>query len=87
MMNKQTSKHQEHTAWRRWRAFFECERLTRQIHATGYLGTPRRDERYHSPLRLLSFGAAHMSRDWWAVLVAAIAAALVKLGVIAGVPW
>jgi len=28
-----------------------------------------------------------MSRDWWAVLVAALAAVLVKLGVIAGVPW
>ena len=29
----------------------------------------------------------HMSRDWWAVLIAACAAALVKLGLIAGVPW
>src|SRR5476651_1410177 len=29
----------------------------------------------------------HMSRDWWAVLIAALAAALVKLGLIAGVPW
>jgi len=28
-----------------------------------------------------------MSRDWWAVLVAAIVAALVKLGVLAGIPW
>jgi len=28
-----------------------------------------------------------MSRDWWAVLIAALAAALVKLGAIAGVPW
>jgi len=28
-----------------------------------------------------------MSRDWWAVLVAAIVAILVKIGVVAGVPW
>jgi hypothetical protein len=28
-----------------------------------------------------------MSRDWWAVLVAALATVLVKLGVVAGVPW
>jgi hypothetical protein len=28
-----------------------------------------------------------MSRDWWAVLLAALAVALVKLGVVAGVPW
>ena len=28
-----------------------------------------------------------MSRDWWAVLIAAAVAALVKLGVIGGVPW
>ena len=29
----------------------------------------------------------HMSRDWWAVLLAALAVALVKLGAIKGVPW
>jgi len=28
-----------------------------------------------------------LSRDWWAVIVAATAAILVKLGVVAGVPW
>jgi len=28
-----------------------------------------------------------MSRDWWAVLIAAVVAALVKLGVVSGVPW
>jgi hypothetical protein len=28
-----------------------------------------------------------MSRDWWAVLVAAVVVVLVKLGVIAGVSW
>jgi hypothetical protein len=28
-----------------------------------------------------------LSRDWWAVLVAALAAVLVKLGLIAGIPW
>jgi hypothetical protein len=28
-----------------------------------------------------------LSRDWWAVLIAAFAAVLVKLGIIAGVPW
>jgi len=28
-----------------------------------------------------------MSRDWWAVLVAAILAVLVKIGVLAGIPW
>jgi hypothetical protein len=28
-----------------------------------------------------------MTRDWWAVLLAAIAALLVKLGVVQGVPW
>ena len=28
-----------------------------------------------------------MTRDWWAVLLAALAAVLVKVGVIAGVPW
>jgi len=28
-----------------------------------------------------------LSRDWLAVLVAALAVLLVKLGVIAGVPW
>jgi hypothetical protein len=31
--------------------------------------------------------ASRMSRDWWAVLVAAIVAILVKIGVVAGVPW
>ena len=36
---------------------------------------------------LFSVGAMHMSREWWAVLIAALAAALVKLGVVAGVPW
>jgi hypothetical protein len=29
----------------------------------------------------------HLSRDWWAVLVAALAVVLVKLGLIAGIPW
>jgi hypothetical protein len=28
-----------------------------------------------------------LSRDWWAVLIAALAAVLVKLGLVAGVPW
>jgi hypothetical protein len=28
-----------------------------------------------------------LSRDWWAVLVAAMAVLLVKLGLIAGVSW
>jgi hypothetical protein len=28
-----------------------------------------------------------LSRDWWAVLVAALAVGLVKLGVIAAVAW
>ena len=28
-----------------------------------------------------------LSRDWWAVLVAALAVVLVKLGVIAAVAW
>ena len=28
-----------------------------------------------------------MTRDWWAVLLAAAAAVLVKLGVVQGVPW
>ena len=28
-----------------------------------------------------------LSRDWWAVLVAALAVALVKLGVVARVAW
>jgi hypothetical protein len=28
-----------------------------------------------------------LSRDWWAVLVALAAVILVKLGVLAGVPW
>jgi hypothetical protein len=28
-----------------------------------------------------------MSRDWWAVLLAALAAVLVKLGLVSGVPW
>jgi hypothetical protein len=28
-----------------------------------------------------------LSRDWWAVLVAALAAVLVKLGLVAGIPW
>jgi hypothetical protein len=28
-----------------------------------------------------------MSRDWWAVLLAALAAVLVKTGLISGVPW
>ncbi len=28
-----------------------------------------------------------LSRDWLAVIVAALAVALVKLGVVAGVPW
>jgi hypothetical protein len=28
-----------------------------------------------------------MTSDWWAVLLAAVAAVLVKLGVVQGVPW
>ena len=28
-----------------------------------------------------------LSLDWWAVLVATVAAILVKTGVIAGIPW
>ena len=28
-----------------------------------------------------------LSRDWWAVIIAALAVALVKLGVIARVSW
>jgi len=28
-----------------------------------------------------------MSRDWWAVIIAAAVAALVKLGLISGVRW
>jgi hypothetical protein len=28
-----------------------------------------------------------MSRDWWAVPLAALATILVKLGVVSGVPW
>jgi len=28
-----------------------------------------------------------MTRDWWAVLLAAVAAVLVKLGIVQGVPW
>jgi hypothetical protein len=28
-----------------------------------------------------------MTRDWWAVLLAAAAAVLVKLGVVRDVPW
>jgi len=28
-----------------------------------------------------------LSRDWWALIVAALAVALVKLGVVAGVSW
>jgi len=28
-----------------------------------------------------------MTRDWWAVLLAALAAVFVKLGVFSGVPW
>jgi hypothetical protein len=28
-----------------------------------------------------------LSRDWWAVIVAVAAAVLVKLGLVAGVPW
>jgi hypothetical protein len=28
-----------------------------------------------------------MTRDWWAVLLAAVAAVLVKLGLVSGVPW
>jgi hypothetical protein len=31
--------------------------------------------------------AVKLSRDWWAVIVAALAVVLVKLGVVAGVPW
>jgi hypothetical protein len=31
--------------------------------------------------------AVKLSRDWWAVIVAALAVVLVKLGVVVGVPW
>jgi hypothetical protein len=31
--------------------------------------------------------AMTLSRDWWAVLVAALAVLLVKLGLVTGVPW
>jgi hypothetical protein len=29
----------------------------------------------------------HLSRDWWAVIVAAGLVALVKAGVVAAIPW
>jgi hypothetical protein len=32
-------------------------------------------------------GLMRMTRDWWAVLLAALAAVFVKLGVVSGVPW
>jgi len=28
-----------------------------------------------------------MSLDWWAVLAAAVAVVLVKIGVVSGIPW
>ncbi len=28
-----------------------------------------------------------LSRDWWSVIVAALVVLLVKLGILAGVPW
>jgi len=31
--------------------------------------------------------AMHLSRDWWAVIVAAALAALVKSGLLTGIPW
>jgi hypothetical protein len=39
------------------------------------------------PFSFLRVNAMRLSRDWWAVIVAALAVALVKLGVVAGVPW
>jgi hypothetical protein len=28
-----------------------------------------------------------LSRDWWAVLLAAAAVVLIKLGIVSGIPW
>jgi hypothetical protein len=39
------------------------------------------------PFSFWRVNAMRLSRDWWAVIVAALAVALVKLGVVAGVPW
>jgi hypothetical protein len=36
---------------------------------------------------LLEVVVMRLSRDWWAVLVAALAVLLVKLGVVTGVAW
>jgi hypothetical protein len=38
-------------------------------------------------LFLLVVTPMRMTRDWWAVLLAAVAAVLVKLGLVEGVPW
>ena len=35
----------------------------------------------------MGVNAVKLSRDWWAVIVAALAVVLVKLGVVTGVPW
>jgi hypothetical protein len=31
--------------------------------------------------------AIRLSRDWWAVIVAGAAAVLIKIGLVAGIPW
>ena len=41
----------------------------------------------HRTPRQVHMNVTQLSRDWWAVLVAALAAVLVKLGLVAGIPW
>jgi len=42
---------------------------------------------FFSAEREVSMAVPSLSRDWWAVLLAALAVVLVKLGVIEGVRW
>jgi hypothetical protein len=39
------------------------------------------------PFSFWRVNAMRLSRDWWAVIVAALAVVLVKLGLVSGVPW
>jgi hypothetical protein len=70
------------------RCVFE-DRAHVNLKSTNQVRAAQRPGRLHAFRAFLFFGVTTMklSRDWWAVVVAALAVLLVKLGLVAGVPW